>query len=170
MNESIHKTPKLVRDLMTVGVTTCGIDTPVTTIAEAILEKDLEAIVVLAEEGHAIGIVSQDELIDVYGRDNYSTLTAGDIYHEGVPQIPSDIPLGAAAQMMKDEGIRAFFLMHHAGGIEYPAAVISFKHFLRHMAMKDPEDIKDLGGGAERKLPLDTFIERRDAKRRKAGT
>lgn len=170
MNENIQKTPKLVRDLMTVGVTTCSPETPLTTIAEAILEKDLEAIVVLTEEGHAIGYISQEELIDAYGRENYSTLTAGDIYHEGVPQIPSDIPASTAAQMMRDEGIRAFFLMHHAGGIEYPAAVISFKHFLRHMAMKEPGDIKDLGFDAERKPPLDSFIERRDAKRRKAGT
>ena len=105
MNENIHKTPQLVRDLMTVGVTICTTDTPVTTIAEAILEKDLEAIVVLAEEGHALGIVSQDELIGAYGRENYSDLTAGDILHEGVPQIPTDIPLRAAAQMMKDEAV-----------------------------------------------------------------
>lgn len=170
MNEHIHKTPKLVRDLMTVGVTTCAADTPVTTIAEAILEKDLEAIVVLAEDGHAVGIVSQAELIGVYGRENFSELTAEDILQEGVPQIPSDIPVRAAAQMMKDAGIRAYFLMHHAGGIEYPAASITFKHFLRHMAMKNPGDIKDLGFGAERESPLDSFIERRDEKRRKAGT
>jgi CBS-domain-containing membrane protein len=169
MNENIQKTPKLVRDLMTVGVTTCGTNTPVTTIAEAILEKGLEAVVVLDEEGHALGIVSQEELISAYGRENYTDLTAEDILHEGVPQIPSDIPLRAAAQMMRDDGIRAFFLMHHAGGIEYPAAVITYKHFLRHMAMKKPEDIKDLGIGAEREPPLDSFIERRDAKKRKAG-
>jgi predicted transcriptional regulator len=167
MNQKVHQTPKLVRDLMTVGVVTCATNTPVTTIAEAILEKDLEAIVVLDEEGHAVGVISQVELVDVYGRENYSELTAGDILHEGVPQIPSDIPLRAAAQMKKDEGVRAFFMMHHAGGIEYPAAVISFRHFLRHMAMKNPEDLKDLGFSAERELPLESFFERRDAKKGK---
>jgi predicted transcriptional regulator len=166
MNENIHKTPKLVRDLMTVGVTTCGTDTLVTTIAEAILEKDLEAIVVLDEEGHALGVVSQDELINAYGRENYPDLTAEDILHEGIPQIPTDIPLRAAAQMMRDDGIRAFFLMHHAGGIGYPAAVITYKHFLRHMTMKNHGDIKDLGIGAEREPPLNAFIKRRDAKRK----
>jgi CBS-domain-containing membrane protein len=169
MNEQISKTPKLVRDLMTVGVSTCGTDTPLTTIAEAILEKELEAIVVLDEEGHALGIVGQDELIGAYGREDFLNLTAEDILREGVPQIPTDIPLRAAAQMMKDEKIRGYFLMHHAGGIGYPAAVISYKHFLRHMAMKNPGDIKDLGINAEREAPLDSFIERRDSKKRKAG-
>jgi predicted transcriptional regulator len=139
---------------------------PVTTIAKTLLEKDIEAVVVLDEEGHALGVVGRDELISAYGRENYSDLTAEDILREGVPQIPPDIPLNAAAQMLRDKGIRAFFLMHHAGGIEYPAALISYKHFLRHIAMEDPDDIKDMGISADRETPLTSFFERRDAKKR----
>ncbi len=161
---------KLVRDLMTVGVVTCGSKIPVTTIAEAILEKDIEAVVVLDDMGHALGIVGKAELIKAYGRGDYHDLVADDIFSDGVPQFPPDIPLSAAAQLMLDQNVRVFFLMHRAGGIEYPAAAISFKHFLRHMAMEEPEDLKDMGISADRKSPLETFLERRDNQKLNQGT
>jgi len=37
------------------------------------------------------------------------------------------------------------------------------------MAARDENDLKDLGLAAERKPPLQVFIERRDEARRKAG-
>ena len=70
---------------------------------------------------------------------------------------------------MLDHKIRVFFLMHHAGGIEYPAAALSYKHFLRHMTIKDPEDLKDMGISADRKAPLESFFERRDNQKQNQG-
>jgi len=86
-----------------------------------------------------------------------------------VPQIPPDIPLTAAAQIMQDQNLRIVFLMHHAGGIEYPAAMLSYKHLLRHMAMEEDDDLADLGIKAERESPLESFYKRRDAARRRAS-
>jgi hypothetical protein len=37
------------------------------------------------------------------------------------------------------------------------------------MAARDKEDLKDLGLAAERKSPVEQFVERRDTARRKAG-
>ena len=89
----------------------------------------------------------------------------------GLPQLPPDIPISAAAQIMQDNGNRVIFLMHNAGGISYPAAIISYDHILRHMAMESEEDIEDLGIQAKRKAPLDVFLERRDeAKRNNLST
>ena len=164
-NELPSSNPKLVRDLMTVGVLTCGPQTPVKTIAKAIIEKDLEAVVVLDQEGHALGFVSQDELVQAYSQGNYEDVVAQKIMKDGIPQIPPDIPIAAAAQLMQDQGLRVFFLMHHAGGIEYPAAVISYKHFLRHLMIEEVSELKDLGIRANRKAPLDAFIERREAQK-----
>ncbi len=170
MEKEPQSTLKLVRDLMTVGVVTCGTKTPVTIIAEAILKKDIEAVVVLDDMGHALGIVGKVELIKAYGRGEYQDLVAEEIFSDGVPQFPPDIPLTAAAQLLLDQNARVFFLMHHAGGIEYPAAAISFKHFLRHMAMKEPDDLKDMGISADRKTPLETFFNRRDDQKLNQGT
>ena len=45
MSGNNQKSIKLVRDLMTVGVETCGVDTPVVDLVHLILSKDLEGIV-----------------------------------------------------------------------------------------------------------------------------
>lgn len=156
----------LVRDLMTVGVQTCPPGTPVADVARLLLDRDLEAVVVLDREGHAAGIVGREELVRAYASGVDDAMTAEDIMHEGVPQAPPDIPLTAAAQLMLDQGVRSFFLMHNAGGIIYPAAFITYKHLIRHLAATSDAELSDLGIDAARKAPLDAFIERRDAARK----
>lgn len=168
MPEEENSQVKLVRDLMTVGVPTCTAETPVIDVARKLLEEGWEAIVVLdGLEGHALGVISQDELIKAYIHAENGNRTAGEIMRDGVPQVPPDIPLAAAAQLMQDLKVRALYLMHHAGGIEYPAAMISYKHLLRHLAANNDSELRDLGIRAERQTPLEMFIQRRDAARNK---
>ena len=157
----------LVRDLMTVGVPTCKTSTPIVDIARFLIEHNVEEMVVLGGEGEGVGVVGYEELVSTYARENVETLTAEDVMREGVPELPSDIPLTAAAQMMKDKGIRVAYMTHNSAGIIYPAAMISYKHIVRHLAAKDESELKDLGLAAERKSPLETFIERRDEARRR---
>jgi CBS domain-containing protein len=155
--------PSLVRDLMTVGVMTCSPSTFLEDLARAATEKNVEAFVVLnQDDGHALGVVSQEDIVSAFAKGDPAPLTAEDIMSDGVPQIPPDIPLEAAAQIMLDRGIRAVFLMHHAGGIEYPAAVLTFNHILRLLSARDLEELKDLGIKASRKPPLIAYFERRD--------
>lgn len=161
-------TPTLVRDLMTVGVPTCPADAPLIDIARLMLEKNLDALAVLDHEGHAVGVVSQDDLVRHYSHGSPEGLTAEDAMTEDVPQVPPDIPLTAAAAMMRDMGVRAVFLMHNAAGIIYPAAMISYRHILRHIAAQNEDELRDLGIRAERRSPIDVFIEKRDAARRAA--
>jgi CBS domain-containing protein len=159
---------QLVRDLMTVGVLTCALDTPISDVARLLLEADLEGLIVLDDEGHAAGMVSQDELVQAYARDDARGLTAEKIMSETVPEIPPDIPLAAAAQIMQDRHVRVFFLMHHSDGISYPAAMLSYRHLLRHLAALESSDLKDLGIRAEREAPLKAFMKRREEARRRA--
>jgi CBS domain-containing protein len=147
---------------MTVGVLTCSPEATVPEIAKLLLDHDLDEVIVL-DDGKALGVVGQDDLVAAFSRNDPKKLTAIDVMREGVPQVPPDIPLTAAAQIMRDQGVRTFFLMHHAAGIEYPAAALSYKHYLRLLAAKDSEDLKDLGIKAKRVLPLDEFIQRREA-------
>jgi CBS domain-containing protein len=124
---------------------------------------------VLDAEGHAIGVAGEQELVAAYGSDHFDELLAEDIMGEDVPELGADLPLTVAAQMMRDRGVRIAYMMHNAGGIVYPAAFISYRHILRHIAAEDEGELKDLGLTAERKSPLAQFIERRDEARRKAG-
>jgi hypothetical protein len=124
---------------------------------------------VLDAEGHAIGVVGEEQLVSAHGRENPKELVAEEIMREGVPELGADLPLAVAAQMMKDMGIRTAYMLHNSAGIIYPAAFISYRPILRHLAAKDPSELKDLGIAANRKSPLEQFIERRDEARRKAG-
>ncbi len=134
-----------------------------------LLNGDVDCVVVMDAEGHAQGVIDQDHLVKAYAQDAWDHLLAEDVMQEDVPQVPPDIPLVAAAQLMLDMHVRSVFMMHHAGGMVYSAAVLTYRHFLRHMAAEKESELKDLGNEAARKSPLETFIERRDAHRRKAG-
>jgi CBS domain-containing protein len=160
---------KLVRDLMTVGVPTCKTTTPIVEIARFILEHHVEEMVVLGNEGEGVGVVGYEELVNAYGRDDVKSLVAETVMREGLPELPADISIALAAQMMRDKGVRVAYMLHNSAGIIYPAALISYKHFVRHLAAKDDSELKDLGLAAERKSPIDKFIERRDEARKKAG-
>lgn len=168
MNKETSHSPKLVRDLMTVGVTTCPVNTPVEEVARTLLAKDLEGVALLDEHGHAVGVVTRHELACAYGRDQLDGLTAEEIMRDGVPQVPPDIPLNVAVQIMHDLDVRILYIMHHAGGIEYPAGVLSYQHLLRHIAAVDQGELADLGIEARREPPLETFKRRRDEARRRS--
>lgn len=157
---------KLVRDLMSVGVPTCAMETPIQQVALLLLKSDIDCVVVMDPEGHAQGIVDQDDMVKAYTREDWNGLVAEDVMQEHVPQVPPDIPLTVAAQIMRDMHVRSVFIMHHASGIIYSAAVLTYKHFLRHMAAMNDHELEDLGNQAARKGPLEAFIERRDAARR----
>jgi CBS domain-containing protein len=161
--------PLLVRDLMTVGVPTCKADSPVGDIARFLLEHNVEAMCVLDEEGQGIGIVGCAELVKAYGREDAESLTAQEVMTESVPELHADIPLTVAAQLMQDKGTRIAYVLHNAAGITYPAAYISYRHILRHLAARSADDLKDLGTGAARKSPIEAFIQRRDEARQRAG-
>ncbi|MBZ0274690.1 MAG: CBS domain-containing protein [Anaerolineae bacterium] len=158
----------LVRDLMTVGVASCAPTTPLREVARKLLDEHLEAVIVLNSEGHGIGMVSQDELVKAYAREDCRQLTAEDVMNDKVPSIPPTIPLAAAAQIMRDQGCRVMFIVHNADGVTYPAGVLTYQHFLRHLAAGDDSEVGDLGIKAERQAPLDIFIARRDAALRRA--
>jgi CBS domain-containing protein len=113
--------------------------------------------------------VTRKELVAAYALGKIDGCIVEDIMRPGVPQIPPDIPLAAAAHLMNDQGLRIFFLMHHAGGIEYPAAMITYEHILRHLASRSADDLRDLGIKAERESPVETFIKKRDAARRRSA-
>lgn len=153
---------------MSVGVKTCSLTTSIVELARVFLGNEWDEIVVL-DDGHAVGVVGQDELVAASVNPGFRSLKAEDIMRDKVPTVPPDIPLEAAAQIMLDQGVRTLFLTHHASGIEYPAASISYRHYLRLMAADDVEELNDLGIHAARQSPLETFLKRRDEARRRSG-
>jgi len=156
---------KLVRDLMRIGVTTCNADTPLVDAARILIREQLESLVILDSNSHAVGVLGRTEVVAAYGRSGVSradleALTVGEVMSQDVLEVPPDIPATAAAQLMLDHGVRALYLMHHDSGIEWPAAVFRFEDVLRYLTAESDQDVADMGAGAARKSPFDLFKER----------
>ncbi len=134
---------RVVRDLIGAALT-CAPDMPLADLARLLLERHQEAVVVL-EDGHAVGMVSRNELIAAYARPNHAALTAEDVMDEAIPQVRPDIPLAAAAQLMRDRGVRVLYVMPQRGGITYPAGMLSYRELLRHLAARSADELGDLG-------------------------
>ena len=129
-------TIKLVRDLMHIGVITCQADTPLVEAVAILLRENLESLIILDENGHAIGLLGRREAVLAYGRSSATScccqsLTVADVMRSKIPEIPADIPAAAAAQIMLDQGVRDIYLLHHDSGISWPAAVFRFEDILR---------------------------------------
>ena len=161
--------PTLARDLMTVGVPTCKTDTPLADVARFLLEHHVEEMVVLDQDGHGVGVIGYEQIVACCDRQDAASIPAEQIMSESVPELPADLPVAAAAQLLKDMHLRVGYMLHNAGGITYPAAYLSDRHILRFLAARDESELKDLGLAAQRKSPVEQFLERRDAARKKAG-
>ncbi len=156
---------KFVRDLMHIGVSTCRTDIPLAEAARTLLRENLEALIVLGGNGHAVGMLGRREVVAAYAQAGTrsrggETATVGDVMRLDIPEVPADIPAIAAAQIMLDQGVREVYLMHHAAGISWPAAALRFEDVLRYLAAESEADLASMGAGAPRKSPVETFMER----------
>ena len=115
--------PMLARDLMTVGVPTCKTSTPLRDVARFLIEHNVEEMVVLDEEGHGVGVVGHEEIIARAGAEGAGDLAAEDIMSEAVTELQADLPIAAAAQLLKDKGVRVGYMLHNAAGITYPGCL-----------------------------------------------
>lgn len=147
----------LVRDLMQVGVPTCGEDTSLVEVARLLVERNASAVVVLDEDGNAAGWIGEAHLARAMARD-YQTLSASEVMDEDLPTTLPDLPAAAVAQFMVDQGLRQVFITHHSAGIQYPAAVFTLQDVARVIAgMERPSRVAT---GAERPSPIDLFKQR----------
>lgn len=150
-------TTTLVRDVMRVGVPTCREDTPLKDAARLLVERNVAALIVLDEDANMVGWIGEHHLARVIDRDLVH-LTAGDVMHDHVPEILPDIPAAAATHLMLDRGLHQLFISHHAGGVKYPAAVITLQDIMRIIA--GMERAPGVGTGAERPTAVDLFKHR----------
>ncbi len=116
--------PRLVRDLMTIGVPVCRDTEACGAVAArlAAARPPAEAVVALDEAGMACGWATAAALSAAPPWQPVS-----EVLEEDIPQVPPDIPAAAAARMMRDRGVAYAFLMHAWPGEPRPSAMIALK-------------------------------------------
>lgn len=116
--------PRLVRDLMTIGVPVCRDSETCGAVAARLRQQNAaaEVVVALDEDGMASGWVRVAGLAA-----EPPARPVSEVLDEAIPQVPPDIPAQAAAQLLRDRGVDYAFLMHDWPGEPRPSAVIALK-------------------------------------------
>ena len=132
--------PKLIRDIMKIGVPVCSRETPLPEVARILALERADAVIVMDEFG-ACGVVSQTDLVRAYPR-NFALLTAQEIMSEKIIEVAPEAPIAAAANLMNEEKVHQVFLMHSHPGPSRPSAVVTMRAIVREMGGLEKEQVQ----------------------------
>lgn len=120
---------ELVRDWMHRGVITCGPETPIQAVADAMKAHDISALVVVDEAGDAIGVISRTDLVNARFIEPYLKhwrgLTAKHLMSCPVVSVSDDTPLTEAATCLRDRKIHRLVVTERHGTHEKPIGILS---------------------------------------------
>jgi len=118
-------TERLVRDVMIIGVPICRTDERCGTVAARLTAEGERGAVVVAldDEGRSVGWAPRTAVAAAAPNDAMSMFLL-----EEIPVIAPEVPAGAAAQLLADQGVEYGFLMHTWPGEGRPAAFVSRRH------------------------------------------
>ncbi len=122
-----------VRDVMSRGVITCNLDTPIQEVANRICKAHATAIIVVDDLGEIAGIISRTDLSRVFVSTKQSQ-RAEDIMTANVITIVPHIPVQAAVQLMLDHKIHQLVIMHAKPALGRPVGILSMDDIVRIMA------------------------------------
>lgn len=132
--------PKLVRDIMKIGVPICKRNARLPQVAHIMAMENADAVIVMDEFG-ACGVISQSDLIRAYSR-NYELLTAQEVMTEKIIEVAPEAPITAAANLMNEDKVHQLFLMHTHPGPSRPSAVVTMRAIVREMGGLEPEKVQ----------------------------
>jgi crotonyl-CoA carboxylase/reductase len=119
-----------VRDLMHRGIISCTPDDTVGTVAKIMVNKEIHAVVVMDEQGKAIGVVSQTDMVLArQGRtsDEARSMPAKDAMTPGCATCDADMLLSDAVSLMTGRRMHRLVVTEK----EQPVGVISMTDVVR---------------------------------------
>ncbi len=132
--------PKLVRDIMKIGVPVCNRKTRLSEVAHIMATENADAVIVMDEFG-ACGVITQTDLVRAFPR-NYELLQAEEVMTEKIIEVAPESPIVAAANLMNEDKVHQLFLMHTHPGPSRPSAMVTMRAIVREMAGMEPEKVK----------------------------
>jgi CBS domain-containing protein len=110
-----------VREVMHRGVITCGPDTALKEVARIMNATDVHALIVVDEQGRAVGVVSHMDMLRAFGQDLYA-LKAEDVMTREVLSIRPEAYLSEAVEVMLKHRVHRLLVCNEEG---IPLGVIS---------------------------------------------
>jgi CBS domain-containing protein len=117
-----------IRDQVTTGITTVGIDASIARVIDTMAEADVSSVVVTYPNGTGAGIISSFDIVRTYSEkapEEWKTLTAGDVMSDGIIDIAPEKTLGGALKLMVENNVHRVVLLSPpmAGG--KPVGILS---------------------------------------------
>ncbi len=126
-----------VRDWMHGGVYVCRPDTPWAEVADAMAAHDVSALVVVDDEGLAVGLISRTDLVNATFIEPYveawQGLGARHLMSSPVISVRPDWPATEAARLIHERRIHRVVVTEIEGTRERPIGILSVTDLVRHM-------------------------------------
>jgi len=122
------------------GVITCRPETPVAEVAETMDRNDISALVVVDQEGDALGVISRTDLVNARFIQPYMKhwrgLNAEHLMSKPVISVAVDTTISEAVQLLNEKRIHRLVVIEKIGGHGRPVGILSVTDLARHVSDK----------------------------------
>ncbi|MCE8426097.1 MAG: CBS domain-containing protein [Candidatus Methanoperedens sp.] len=127
---------KLLRDVMIRDVVTVSINDTVKQISRLLSRKDISGVAVIGDDGKAVGVISEMDILKVIGIENWENKTAESIMTSNLETVGPTSRLIDAANMMNRKHVHRLLVLSE-GGIgmsQKPIGILSASDIVREAA------------------------------------
>jgi len=127
---------RMVKEVMQRELVTCLVTTPIDHVMRRLVEYGVHALVVVDEDGYAIGIVSQTDVLLAYRArpaDEATPQRAGEIMSSELITCAPAATLLEAVTLMTRNHIHRLVVAKPDSGHVYPLGILSMTDIIRHL-------------------------------------
>ena len=131
-----------IKDVMQRSLLTCLPTTPIEVVARRLTDYHVHALVVVDDDGYAIGVVSQTDLLLAHCRPEAELAgpcTAGDIMTSTVMTCTPETTIFDAVTTMTRNHIHRLVVVKASSPKLYPLGVVSMTDIIRYLLQDSPE-------------------------------
>ncbi len=121
---------KRVRDVMTRGVITVSLDTPVSEIVKRLVREDISGVAVTVPNGKVVGIISEIDIIKAFDKD-WDNTKAEDVMSTFVRTVDPETTIRKAASFMRDLNIHRLLILSLSPAPGVPIGILTASNILR---------------------------------------
>ena len=127
---------KLLRDIMTRGVVTVPIRATVKDIASMLSKQGVSGVAVIGNDGVAVGVISDMDILKVIGKENWENISAESIMTSNIQIIRPMCTLGEAAKLMREKSVHRLLVFSEpgVGASQRPIGIVSASDIVREAA------------------------------------
>lgn len=127
-----------VRDWMHVGVVTCRPNTPVAEVADIMKTQDVSALVVVNDDGYAVGVISRIDLVNASFVQPYLRrwlgMAAQHLMSSPIISVRAEDPVEKAVRLLRERKIHRLVVTEPEGDRERPVGILSVTDLVRYVA------------------------------------